>query len=590
MKCHYEVLGVARDANNDDLKKAYRKLALKWHPDKNPDNLDESTVQFRLVQQAYEVLNDPQERAFYDKHREAILRGGMGQGDQYEDKSMDVFQFFNSSCYKGFGDDKEGFYAVYDEVFKVIAEEDRQFMEEDEYIVYDFGNSQTIYEEVVKPFYDYWEHYCTAKSYVWVEKYDLREAPDRRVRRMMEAENKKLRDAAKKERNEEVRALAKYVKKRDKRVQAYKKKLEERAEEIAQKAKEQRQRHLEEGRKKLENYQEAEWSSASGLEDHYKLLEAAYDHQFGGSEQQDTGDGDEKDVEEVEEEEEIDDLFCVACNKAFKSDKAFINHEKSKKHKEMVAIIKAHMEEEEAAMSGVTGQTRGSCDPGEVGDEGEEEDYSQANQKLSKKQKKKRRQQKNVIADEVEDVTESLENTSIADQTNGFPQKTKSKKERRREKKNQDLEDSDDQLELEASNIPKSTEETITKTDNSCHDSDSKGDNSDSPSCNRLGEDVSTGKDKTDTAQHSNNVPHIDEDQESVGSQQSDNSKKKAKKTGPDPNQTPGVCGVCGAEFPSRSKLFDHIKTSGHALLKEVPKGQQGGQKQGKKNKKQKGK
>jgi DnaJ family protein A protein 5 len=59
--------------------------------------------------------------------------------------------------------------------------------------------------QLVKPFYDYWENYFTAKSYVWVEKYDTRDAPDRRVRRIMEAENKKLRDAARKERNEEVR-------------------------------------------------------------------------------------------------------------------------------------------------------------------------------------------------------------------------------------------------------------------------------------------------------------------------------------------------------------------------------------------------
>jgi len=45
--------------------------------DKNPDNIDECTAQFRIVQQAYDVLTDPQERAWYDKHREAILRGGV---------------------------------------------------------------------------------------------------------------------------------------------------------------------------------------------------------------------------------------------------------------------------------------------------------------------------------------------------------------------------------------------------------------------------------------------------------------------------------------------------------------------------------
>lgn len=64
MKCYYEVLGIARDANDDELKKAYRKLALKWHPDKNVDNEEVAKENFQLVQQAYEVLIDPHERAW----------------------------------------------------------------------------------------------------------------------------------------------------------------------------------------------------------------------------------------------------------------------------------------------------------------------------------------------------------------------------------------------------------------------------------------------------------------------------------------------------------------------------------------------
>lgn len=76
MKCHYEVLGVTFEANDDDFKKAYRKLALQWHPDKNLDNAEEAKKQFQLIQAAYELLSDPQERAWYDKHRDAILLGG----------------------------------------------------------------------------------------------------------------------------------------------------------------------------------------------------------------------------------------------------------------------------------------------------------------------------------------------------------------------------------------------------------------------------------------------------------------------------------------------------------------------------------
>ena len=76
MKCHYEVLGVPLNASDDDLKKSYRKLALKWHPNKNLDNLDEAKREFQFIQAAYEVLSDPQERAWYDKHRDAILLGG----------------------------------------------------------------------------------------------------------------------------------------------------------------------------------------------------------------------------------------------------------------------------------------------------------------------------------------------------------------------------------------------------------------------------------------------------------------------------------------------------------------------------------
>lgn len=73
-RCLYDVLEVAQNASEDDLRKAYRRKALTLHPDKNQDS-PEATEKFQLLQQAYEVLSDPHERAWYDSHRDQILRG-----------------------------------------------------------------------------------------------------------------------------------------------------------------------------------------------------------------------------------------------------------------------------------------------------------------------------------------------------------------------------------------------------------------------------------------------------------------------------------------------------------------------------------
>lgn len=89
-------------------------------------------------------------------------------------------------------------------MFAHIAEEDRNHYESETEIP-EFGDSTSDYDAVVGPFYSFWSSYCTPRSFVWMEKHDTREAGERYVRRAMEKENKKLRDKAKKERNEEIR-------------------------------------------------------------------------------------------------------------------------------------------------------------------------------------------------------------------------------------------------------------------------------------------------------------------------------------------------------------------------------------------------
>ncbi|XP_033246996.1 dnaJ homolog subfamily B member 6-B isoform X1 [Drosophila miranda] len=84
---YYQVLDVARTATDGEVKKAYRKLALKWHPDKNPDNLDEANKRFRELSEAYEVLSDARKRRIYDAratlHKSSASNSSSGSYSRY---------------------------------------------------------------------------------------------------------------------------------------------------------------------------------------------------------------------------------------------------------------------------------------------------------------------------------------------------------------------------------------------------------------------------------------------------------------------------------------------------------------------------
>jgi DnaJ-class molecular chaperone len=80
-KNYYEILQVDRNSSNVEIKKAYRKLAMKWHPDKNPENVEQAAEMFHDIAEAYEVLNDLEKRAIYDQHGYEALKEGGGDGN-----------------------------------------------------------------------------------------------------------------------------------------------------------------------------------------------------------------------------------------------------------------------------------------------------------------------------------------------------------------------------------------------------------------------------------------------------------------------------------------------------------------------------
>lgn len=104
---YYEALGVAKGASDSEIKKAYRKLAKKYHPDANPDN-KEAEVKFKEITEAYEVLSDTDKRAAYDRYGHAAFEQGGGAGGGFGgfggfDGDIDLSDILNGMFGGGFG-------------------------------------------------------------------------------------------------------------------------------------------------------------------------------------------------------------------------------------------------------------------------------------------------------------------------------------------------------------------------------------------------------------------------------------------------------------------------------------------------------
>ncbi|CAK9147972.1 unnamed protein product [Ilex paraguariensis] len=335
-RCLYEVLGLSLDCTADDIRLAYKKLALQRHPDKliqSGVSEAEATASFQELVNAYEVLSDSRERAWYDSHRSQILFSSSAPSNSAPSNSSAVvpnlFSFFSNSVFSGYSDSGKGFYQVYADIFDKVYQNELNFAKKlglglpEEAPV--MGSLKSPYAQVTA-FYNYWLGFVTVMDFCWMDQYNVMAGPNRKSRRVMEEENKKLRKKARREYNETVRDLAAFVRKRDKRVIDLQMKKKEEMEKKREEERE-RKRCLERERaERAKAYEDPEWAQVEELDD--------------------------GEVEEVEEDErkkgDGKELYCVACGKRFKSEKQWKNHEQSKKHKEKVAELREAFVNEES--------------------------------------------------------------------------------------------------------------------------------------------------------------------------------------------------------------------------------------------------
>lgn len=502
-----------------------------------------------------------------------------------------MFQYFTASCYRGFDDGAGGFYAVYKDVFEKLAAEDIDFMDNDDEIaaIPAFGAADSDYENVVGPFYAYWSSYCTKKSYAWLCPHNVTEIRDRRILRHIEKDTKKISQKARRERNDEVRALVAFVKKRDKRVLKYRKVLEEKAELNRIKQQEKRLQQIRSNMAEAEEMRRQQKQGVGFGVDHeaqLRQLENAYRSDSDDVDSEDDAmiadqlkngidlSSDTGTAAEVVEDVYIDYLYCVACNKSFKNESSMRNHEPSKKHRDNIERLRLEMLEEQDAY-----------------DEEEDEDTDVENSAADVSSDVEA-EERNVIDDRSKNDDVEFSGCSSPDEAVKLPTSHSNKKNKKKAKIIiKDSEDDDLDSELIVTQLEDKNEEPSQKQKKSKKKAKKFDEREDDVCTNEL---PSVGPDpikivpaaKALKKTNRKKVQSRNDDDESShekdnwsddgGSRKTKKATKKAKRAvAPmaavvaDDLDVDHTCVTCKASFDSKNKLFTHLKQVGHGVFIE---------------------
>lgn len=479
----YEILAVDPSVDEAGLKRAYKKLALALHPDRNYDNVEEATTKFAKVQAAYDILSDPHERAWYDSHGDSGPQGSRNGGRETEyggniTKTDELKSYLDPEWYQKFVGEDETFYEAIQQLFMRLAREENEAAHdqgEEDLIYPTFGHANTAWRDV-RSFYEFWQSFSSVKEFSWEDVYRSWDAGDRRTRRAMEARNNKIRDAARNEFNKTVRLLVKCIKTRDTRYKQNRKKQNGQPEDANAKA--QAKRDRKKNREQQMDYEEQEWEKVRP-QDVFEDEEAS-----GGSN---------------EEEAEQLEIECVVCDKMFKSEQQFKVHEQSRKHLRTLKDLQRQMRKEGIDL----GIDESDADANEGSQQSETTSRAESPSSLSRKPQ---------VQEQSGDIVN--EETGTNDE-----QSTSTKK----QEKQDSQAEADGQADGEAS-----VDDLLAQLEGLKADK-KKG-----------GSDSNTG-----------------------GGKAKNRRRKKDQQ-----NDLANRCAVCQTDFPSRNKLFDHIKASGHVGLK----------------------
>ena len=497
--------------NGDRVKKAYRRKALELHPDRNYGDTDRTTKLFAEVQSAYEVLSDTQERAWYDSHEDAILRdmdSGNANGvdgqkrGQYEhsvgfttaDDITRMIRKFHGNV--EFTDGPLGFFGFLRETFERLAKEEQVAARNDgdditEYPL--FGHEDDNYEDVVRPFYNTWTGFATKKSFAWRDKYRTADANDRRMRRLMEKENKRFRGEAILEYNDAVRSLVAFVRKRDPRYRPNMQSEAERQQVLRDVAKAQAARMRAANAERVKQ-EVPEW---------VKVREP-------------------DEIEEESDEESDEEHFeCVACKKTFKSEKQYEAHENSKKHMKAVQTLRRRLQKE--------GHTLDYNNDG----------VNDITQEVQENDERKE------VESELHQVNDQVNDTALPEQERSDTTQSQSV----------DMSAIADTAKsrlgkVYSDSIPSKDLSPIAGTESDSDTDPERDPNGSAPDTVKSEPDLTSGATSTKPKQ---------------GKAAQKRAKKAAKQSSVDQGDLIFRCALCNAIFPSRTRMFQHVKDFGHA-------------------------